>query len=234
MSALSASESRLLIFRPEHNSHEKHDVTGAFKPEAARFLKTVGEGSRVVTFNNRLSMAKRRKEVIGAIEAARDEGEEYDGVAFFCHGWMKGIQAGFTLFHVEQLARVVQSICGHSFTIVPLYCCSTGDDPQDDPIEAAGTGDGSFADRLRDELAGQGANYCRVLAHSTVAHTTKNPFALFFDGDGSTDPVNGGYAVVGRRDRKLWQAWRQALRTTDLRFRFPFMEVGEIHKELQA
>lgn len=222
---------RILVFRAEHNSHGKRDVTGAFAPEASRFMKAVATSGDIVPIDNRKPMSKRRTQVLTAMEAA--EGT-FDGIAFFCHGWLDGIQCGFQRRHAPILAKAIWDLTSHDLVNVPLYCCSTGDDPHDKPLEAAGTGDDSFADRLRDALCAQGAQYCRVMGHTTVAHTTKNPHALFFDGMGSPVGGVGGYPPVGRKPRTLWTAWRKALRETDLRFRFPFMTVADIHAELGA
>jgi len=48
---------------------------------------------------------------------------------------------------------------------------------------------------------------------------------------GSTVGGVGGYYPVAPGS-KLWPKWRKELRETDMRFRFPFMLVEEIHAEL--
>lgn len=226
------SEYRALIFIPEHNAHGKKDVTGAFQPEAERFRDLCGEGSEIVTFDNNKGFAVRRRQVLAAMSARTD----FDTVAFFCHGWEKGIQAGFSKTTVKTLAKAILDVCGNNEeVIVPLFCCSTGEDPDDDPITAAGTGEDSFADRLRDALCQDGAPDCRVMGHTTVAHTTSNPMVLFMDGMGSKVGGVGGYPPVSPASKGLWTAWKRALRdrqNNTLRFRMPFMEVGGIHEEL--
>jgi hypothetical protein len=221
---------KVLCIRPRHNTPGKKDVTGAFAPEAEKFLKLQEEGS-VVTFDNHKGMQARRREVL---EIISDHGAgTLDAVVFFCHGWSKGIQAGFARAHVPTLAAAIDGASAGHVEFAPnviLYCCSTGDDPQDRSDEAAGTGDNSFADRLRDALCAVNP-YCRVTAHDTVAHTTKNPYALFFDGMGSAVGGAGGYYPVAPGG-PLWAKWRRKLRETNLRFRFPFMSVEEIHREL--
>jgi hypothetical protein len=147
---------------------------------------------------------------------------------------MDGIQAGFQRKHVTELAAAIVKLCGAaSATVVPLYCCSTGKDPEDDPLTAPGTGDGSFADRLRDALCAAGDADCRVMAHTTVAHTTKNPMVLFMDGMGIPDGGVGGYAPVSPKS-KSWVPWKKRLREQagTLRFRMPYMTPAEIHAEL--
>jgi hypothetical protein len=222
----------ILCFRPLHNTPGKRDVTGAFAPEAEKFLKVHG-GGVVHAFNNQKPMAHRRQQVLEIIKAEGKD-ENFDAVAFFCHGWSTGIQAGFMRPHIQALATAIDTATGATRDLgVVLYCCSTGDDPQDQPDEAAGTGDNSFADRLRDALCatGDGNEFCRVTAHSTVAHATQNPYVLFFDGMGSKVGGVGGYFPVGPGS-PLWPKWRKKLRETDLRFRFPFLSVEELHKEL--
>lgn len=227
-------EYRALIFIPEHNAHGKKDVTGAFLPEAERFKGLCDEGSEIVTFDNRKGFAARRRQVLAAMSERRD----FDTVAFFCHGWEKGIQAGFSKTTVKVLAKAILDVCGaNDNVIVPLFCCSTGEDPDDDPITAAGTGDDSFADRLRDALCQDGAPHCRVMGHTTVAHTTSNPMVLFMDGMGSVHGGVGGYPPVNPGNKALWRAWKKSLRdrkNNTLRLRFPFMGVGDIHEELAA
>lgn len=224
------SESRVLAFVPKHNSHGKRDVTGAFLPEAKRFVAAAASGS-VVTIDNHLTFARRRRAVLAEL-GKPEHSANLDAVAFFCHGWISGVQLGFGMRSVRQLAEGLGWVAASDFLVVPLYCCSTGDDPEDDPLSAAGTGDGSFADKLRDNLCAEPVAYNRVVAHSTVAHTTRNPMVLFFDGMGTPDGGVGGYAPVLPSSAN-WGAWKRGLRgATDLRFRFPFMTVGDIHAEL--
>jgi hypothetical protein len=240
----------MLIFRPEFDSHGKKDVTYAFKPEAEKFAKAVGSPqSNIIVINNRQSMAKRQQQVLAALHVVTgpegfgrsSRASVYDGVAFFCHGWKTGLQLGFRNKDVELLARYIQSISKHDMTNVPLYCCSTayakksGKPPTPDAKSSPGEGDNSFADLLRDALCAQGAKLCRVMGHTTVAHTTKNPHVIFFDGMGTTVGGAGGYRPVGPRTEN-WKAWKRELRKHEgtLRFRFPFMTVAKIHAELEA
>ncbi len=222
---------------PKYNSHGKRDVTGAFLPEAKRFA-LLFDTCHIIQFDNRAPFAARRREVLGELERARDRNSP-NTVAFFCHGWVDGIQAGFKRRHCKQLASVIRPL-GFGDPIVPLYCCSTGDDEFDDPQSAVGSpwhdgcgpGEGSFADKLRDELCADGGIYCRVVAHETVGHTTRNPYVLLFDGMGSSYGGVGGYMPVAQRS-KIWRAWKRALRKDpDFRFRFPYMTIEEIHNEL--
>jgi hypothetical protein len=217
-----------LIFIPMHNAEGKKDVTGAFRPEAAAFCKL--HGGTLYSIDNHLPMHKRRAQVLQWMEHERGE---FDSVAFFCHGWQDGIQLGFTRKNVKELAEELSNLSYSDNMTVPLYCCSTGDDAQDDPLESAGFGDNSFADTLRDALCVEGETYCRVIAHSKPAHTTMNPKALFFEGMGVPTGGVGGFAPVGPKSPN-WKKWQKALKTTDLRFRFPYMTPAEIHAELEA
>lgn len=228
---------RMLVFVPGFNTPGKKDVTGAFEPEARRYMKTVCDlKSSIVTLDNRRPFDKLASGVLDAISMA-DDGP-YDGVAFFCHGWKSGIQLGFNNRNVEQLARAVYALFQHSFPVIALYCCSTGGDVKSSKT-SPGTGDNSFADLLRDalcrEISADGdAPFCRVMAHETVAHTTKNPRVRFFDGFGSPDGGMGGYRPV-KLNGELWKTWVKELRSdeSELRFRMPHMEVSEISEWLK-
>lgn len=229
---------RILCFAPRYNTEGKYDATGAFQPEARGFAKALfarGEVS-LALFDNAKSMVQRRADVTAVIKRSRDEtgARPWTDLAFFCHGWGAGIQAGFRRQDAGLLAALAYDLCGSPITLtVALYCCSTGQDMPETNVSAAGTGDNSFADCLRDALCRRGATHARVMAHSTVAHTTTNPNARFFDGMGSAVGGAGGYAVVSPKSG-LWPLWKAQLKTGTLRFRFPFMSVAEIHAELTS
>lgn len=233
-----APSRNLLVLRPLHDTRGKKDVTYAFAPESEKFLRAVAPNrSTVADIDNRKSFAARRHEVLDIMKLCEQDPHYFDGVAFFCHGWKGGIQLGFRNQDVDELADAIHRLCEHSFPVVPLYCCSTGGDVQT-KRSSPGSGDSSFADLLRDALCKRIAEagyapYPRVMGHTTVAHTTRNPYARFFDGMGSGAGGTGGYWTVKPKS-ELWGAWRKALRGTDLRFRFPFMEISEIHEELQG
>jgi hypothetical protein len=224
---------KALAIRPSTNT-KANDVTGAFAPEADAFVKMFAPGSLVMPFDNTKGLPTRRAEVTRLLLAQPATKGVFDTLAFFCHGWASGIQAGFLNQHVDALATLIAGALGGDTVDHPtvvLYCCSTGTDVQDSKDEAAGKGDNSFADRLRDALCRAGMTHCRVMGHSTAAHTTQNPNARFFDGNGSAFGGTGGYSVVGPKT-DIWKPWVKALQTTDLRFRFPYMAIEDIHAEL--
>lgn len=231
---------RMLVFRPEHNTHGKKDVTYAFKPEAEKYLAAVcTKDSRIVVIDNHVGFAKRWDAVSKAFAEAAEADSYYRGVAFFCHGWKSGIQLGANNKNVSELADRINRMCRHSFPVVPLYCCSTGGDVKSSGSSPA-TGDNSFADRLRDALcvsiAADGhAPYPRVFAHETVAHTTKNPRVRMFDGQGSSEGGVGGYRPI-KIGGRLWKAWKRELRDSgsDFRFRVPHLDIPEIESWLEA
>lgn len=209
------------IFAPMYNSDGKRDATGAFQPEARAFARLVcgaGRGEATVTLvDNRRPKPATRRAVLDAVGAVRP-----DRLVFFCHGWKAGIQFGIGLEHLEELAAA----CSQP-PIVTLYACST----------AAGAtgGDGGFADALRDALCLSGAPWCRVDAHTTAGHTTRNPYVRRFDGLGSPVGGQGGQWIVAPPaaggNAVLWKRWVAALRT-DFRFQFPELEISEIHRRL--
>jgi hypothetical protein len=86
------SQQKLLVFAPQHNSPNLKDATGAFQPEARSLLELAGSGE-LVLFDNLKPFAQRKAQVIAALRARREAA--FTSVAFLCHGWMDGIQAGF-------------------------------------------------------------------------------------------------------------------------------------------
>lgn len=230
----------ILIITGESDTPGKKDYTKAFKPSAEAFYKLALSADRahIVTFDNRLGFAKRWPQLANRLTAVEPSGM-VSSVAIFCHGWSDGIQAGLTRRNVKDFVKLLQA----HFNLAPnlhvlLYCCSTGNDPEDDLSEAPGTvyeslsqnlGEGSFADTLRDELCKQGvAPDCRVVAHRTAGHTTENPHVIMFDGMGSAVGGVGGYMPVTPRNKKLWRTWVKFLKTS-FHFEFPYMSIDEIH-----
>lgn len=210
----------ILALAPRYNTGTKRDATGAFQPEARAFA-ALHNGDVVLVDNKNLTSAGMRSDVLTAI---RDHRPSH--IAFFCHGWKTGIQFGFGMKHLDELAEAIRGCYQGTCSIVTLYACSTGGGP--------GTGgDGGFADGLRDALCRQGDVDCFVDAHDRPGHTTRNPYVRRFEGMGSAVGGSGGYWIVSPGST-LWRPWVRALRDTDLRFRFPTMDVEQIHAELAA
>lgn len=230
---------RALIFIPKYNSHGKRDVTGAFRPEAKRVAKLFRNESLTMHFNNRLTFTKRRLQILSALRMFPSATGPFDTVIFLCHGWTDGIQAGFKRRNAAELAKAIRFAAPRDNVRVPLFCCSTGDDEFDNPFQAVaspyhdgcGPGEGSFADKLRDNLCDLGAIRCSIMGHTCEGHTTRNRHALRFEGAGSKYGGVGGFRLVAPGS-KLWRPWYRALREGDFRFRFPFMTIAAVHEEL--
>lgn len=213
----------VIAFAPEFNTGKKRDATGAFQPEAESFVEI--HGGKVVLINNRTNDESMRNTILDHL---RDN--DFTSVAFFCHGLGKRIQFGFDTANVEDLAEaIIDTPYSPPGPVVPLYACSTARDLMGQPVG----GDGGFADALRDALCIYGGRECVVDAHTTAGHATKNPYVRRFEGRGS--PVGGvGGSYIVQPGSLLWKRWVSALRYTDLRFRFPFMTIGQIHTELDG
>lgn len=222
----------ILALRPASNT-KGNDVTGAFLPESTTMISLAAPGSIATNIDNLVPVPKRRALVLE--ELARYDGHSvFDAVVFFCHGWSDGIQLGFTRKTVGDLATAIAKITRRN-ALVPLYCCSTGQDPNDNADTAPGVGEGSFADRLRDALCEAGVVDCRVMGHTMKGHTTTNPCVLFFDGMGIPTGGVGGYSPVARKT-EAWSRWKAAMTdwNNSLRFRMPFMAPADIHAELMG
>lgn len=198
----------VLALYPRWDTWPRKDVTGAFRPEALEFARI--HGGVASSIDNRQSADRMRADVLATLEAAGPVA----AVAFFCHGWASGIQLGFRLPQVMELAEAIADVCPSGAPIVPLYCCSTASGLR----RSAPGGDGGFADRLRDALCVVGATGCRVIAHSTAGHTTRNPWVRDFSGPEAA--VGGSWLVEPWGPE--WRRWVRTLRGPgDERLRFP-------------
>ncbi|HMJ10204.1 MAG TPA: hypothetical protein VK524_02305 [Polyangiaceae bacterium] len=232
MSTSQKPASRILCLVPDQNTPGKSDVTGAFFPEARAFARYHGcepdQAVRRFPSAPNLSLQQRRAVCVDAIMRAP---QPLDVLAFFCHGWRDGLQAGFTHSNVLVLARLIALHADRDAHVL-LYACQTGRDGDaqeaDDQLPGPG-GDGGFADELRDACEVLGRRIT-VMGHTTAGHCTWNPFARYFaPGCGGL----GGHWYV-EPESELWQAWVRALREprSSLRYRFPFMQPEEIADEL--
>jgi hypothetical protein len=217
---------------PTRDAPGKRDVTAAFLPESRAFAKL--HGVEHVQIDNRAPMASRGRQTLRALTAAVERtGGLLEVVAIFCHGWRDGLQLGFRAKDIPTLAGALRDLCT-SDVVVALYACDAArdsDDERGDDVQDGPGGDGGFADLLRDALCREGATHCRVYAHPTTAHTTRNPHVRVFVGGGSEVGGYGGEYLVPPGS-ELWPTWRRALRETDLRFRFPLMSEDAVLEEL--
>lgn len=219
-----------IAFAPRHNT-KRVDATGAFQPEAKRFLDYWhADVTQLYLINNLQSQVNQRNLVLDILQSKAGAGGDIM-VAFFCHGFKSGIQLGFRLGQADDLAQAIAAL-GDVHVRVPLYACDCARDldrDRMDDLEALG-GDGGFADVLRDALTAAGAVYARVDAHTTAGHTSRNPNVRRFDGDGMVGPGPGGYYLIPHGDPQ-WKAWRQALRGT-MRFEYPGLTQDQIRERL--
>lgn len=220
---------KIAAFAPLYNTQGRHDATGAFQPEAGRYLAYHGASiACLYLFDNRRTKKEMRAAVVNVLKSRSG----LDAIAFFCHGYKRGLQCGIDTDTARDLARAIGASSLWAGPAVTLYACDTGRDidaDRLDDLEQFG-GDGGFADRLRDELCVAGYVHCRVDAHTTAGHTTRNPNVRRFDGAGSPVGGIGGYYIVPKGS-KMWKKWRAAL-TTDFRFQFPFMDCTGIYEYL--
>lgn len=223
---------KMLIFAPDFDSPGKKDVSGAFLPGARAFARhhnAVPEDV-IKRFASGVHIDQRRAQVSLAIRAVD---APLDVLAFFCHGWKNGIQAGFTLSHQLLFARLMAQHAKPNAHVL-LFACDAGRDADADEVDDRSTGpggDGGFADGLRDACEALGRSVT-VLAHATTGHTVENPFARRFAPD--TGGKGGDWYIDPKHT--LWPLWRRALmdpRST-LRHRFYAMTTREIETELRG
>ena len=217
----------VIAIAPAHDSPGKRDSSGAFVPEARAFVKL--HGGRVLLFDNRREPKDRFVELIDVLakmpRVLDDKGAVVPphAVAFFCHGHKNGLQVGATLRNAHVLAAALRDIGAAS---VPLYACDAARDndaDRSDDSEPGPGGAGGFASTLSAALPG-----VVIDAHTTTAHTTRNPHVRRF--------MNGGDgAWLVEPGSALWRTWRDALRDDrDFRLGFPLMSSEAIAAYLSA
>jgi len=228
---------KVIAFAPEFNTLGKRDATGAFRPDAERYLKLHTFPMTPWLFDNRKGDATRRKTVLSVLQRqSLIVDQNLDAVAFFCHGSKDHIQAGFHIRNLGELARALSDVASYRDNlIVTLYACDAARDLDKDRLDDLKEfgGDGGFADELRDALCRAGQIHCRVDAHTTAGDDDQNPNVRRFEGNGSPVGCVGGHYIIPRGSR-LWKRWFKAVRTTDFRWRFPFMTDLEIVAYLES
>ncbi len=161
--------------------------------------------------------AERRKFVLDAL-AQHTGARDLEIVAFLCHGHQDHIQAGFYLPHVRTLASAIGAASLQNAS-VPLYCCSTGKGPQE-------SGEGSFADALRDSLVGIGMRGGKIFAHTSAGHLSRNPDARVFE---IRPGEAGGLDICPRsKNADAYRRWRGLLHTQTGRWEIATMSHAEI------
>jgi hypothetical protein len=222
----------IIAFAPKHNRPGKKDATGAFQPEAIRFLLHYGEDEdrSLHIIDNSKSKTNMRQQVYDVLESY--QGALLGCIAFFCHGYRTGLQFGIRIKDCDDLAERLYA-ASDDFISVPLYACDAARDADRDRQDdlAAFGGDGGFADELRDALCRAGAIYCNVDSHTTPGHTSRNPHVRRFVGDGSPIGGIGGNYIIHPRKREAWKVWRELLKT-EYRYEYPMLTTAEIHEKI--
>lgn len=212
------------------------DGFNVFYPEAQKFLAHHEDKSQrvlveveaqkmtgiVPVAEKSAALKARRAQVKTALSALADSKAHASNFAFFCHGWRTGMQFGFDLRSVGELAEHIHAASWNQDPNVYLYSCSCGSGDND--------GDGGFADKLRDELCKLGSVNCLVVAHTTAGHATSNPYVRRFYGRGSHVGGTGGEWIVAPKS-ELWPVWRKRLTSTPLRFNLA-QPIAAIHAVL--
>ena len=212
-------ENTIIIYSSK-NVKGRKDATGAFIPEAKAFAKYHGipEENMLGVPCPGMKADKRRAMVTDFIK--NGPCREIDMIAWFGHGYSSGIQFGFTKNNVFDLLDALLFKANDDLKQV-LYACSTASaNKESRNIRMPGT-DGGFADTLRDEMFREGFRGGWVDAHLQPGHTTKNPYILrFLCNEERVEQGGGSYLV--HPNSSDWNIWSKAIRTTNLRFDFPY------------
>lgn len=212
---------KALIVTPDRDRDpdDPGDWSGAFAVEAGRLCQVhkLGPGASRLSINMGKSPDEQRHQFL------RSLGGGLDLVAFLCHGWRTGLQVGWTLREVPQLAAALAA-AGTPDLKIALYACSTAKDAEGHPGTA---GDGGFADELRDALVRAMPDWRGwVDGHDRKGHCCSNPYVRRM----APGSVTGGEWLIDP-DGPLWARWAALLEDrhgSTLRLRYPLMTREEI------
>jgi hypothetical protein len=216
----------VLAFAPDYDTPGIYDATREFLPSALRFVRFHGgTAANLYTFPSTGPMPRRREPIAKVLAAVTAPIEK---LAFFCHGWRSGLQCGYGVDNVQNLASFVVTRCTVDAYVL-LYACNTGADGEGP--DSGPAGDGGFADQLRDTCEAQGRRVT-VFGHTCRGVASSNPYARAFR------PGMGGKGGEWYVDPKAphWPKWVRALHEpmSTLCWRFPFMTSEQIRAELTA
>jgi len=225
----------ILVFYSCKNKKNKHDASGAFIPEAMEFQKvhSVPDNNMFAIDCINAKANKRKDQVLQLIHSTVIR-KPISAIAFFGHGWSSGIQFGFYKTNIIELVDVLRSENASQYIKIILYSCLTAEnDKVDNEIKKIGPAtDGGFADCLRDELE---VNNFKgwIDAHKTSGHTVYNPYVVrFYANENINDNYGGSWLV--EPGSLYWIDWKNKLKTSDLRFLFPFETELNIKKYLDT
>lgn len=215
-----------IAFLPDRNTRGR-DYSGAFLPCARDW--SARWGADLIMLDPTAPASRLRAQTLAGLERIRPPIalEQLGGarvrLAWFCHGFTRGIQLGWDRAHVVELARAIARTGAEP--VISLFCCSTGGGP------GVG-GDGGFADTLRDALCREGAAGGTILAHAKSGHAARCPYKRRFDGTGSTEGGQGGTWVVPPGS-PLWRRWVAAMRTGDLWQEVAELSPAQLHERIK-
>jgi len=204
-----------VVFAPDVDFPSESD-SREFSTEADHVVRLHG-GTRIPFDNEQPNLGHRADDVESALEHIAVG--SLDWVAFCCHGWGNGIQAGFDRrgykgAHMpDALAARIAAVGKPGIVLpVPLYSCSTAE------LHPMG-----FAAALSLALASRGCPH-RLFAHTTAGHTTRNPFVREYPG--------GDWLIKPHGEH--WGRWYMRLHDPhdDLRLRYPFLTRDDLIAEL--
>ncbi len=201
-----------------------------FTREAKAYQKHhISQGSEVWThgisarqpFKDRLWDFSR---VIG--QHVRDHGNA-DVLAYWGHGYQRGIQLGFKWRHGAQL--LANDMIGLNAKTLILYACSCA------------KGKNNFMLWIAQELIKKGFYDFKLIGHDRKGHTMRNPFVVVYQPIkdkitgvymGDQFPGTGGIHRIEFRslmEGTAWKQWRESLHGS-MRFEFPFAGIEEEKK----
>lgn len=217
----------ILLLVPEYNARGKRDFVSAYRPEAEAFAR-LHHTPQPILFDNTRVRPERLRRVRHEIECIGPNA--LDGLAIFGDGGKHELQIGAHVGRVTLLADSIRRVVPRNAVITIALYCGHGGVSRTEPLapDPPGPGsDGGFAEALRNELRWHDTA-ATIFAPDKHGHCTFNPYVRRYD-HGETA---GGHWIVAPGS-ELWSRWQRALKSTDLRFRYPFMGEFEVFHELR-
>lgn len=201
-----------LIFYTSTDRKGKKDSTYVFAPEAKAFARLHGVSKdRLIPIPQNISVIQRRK----IFRETCKKYSDIDKIIYFGHGSKNSLPGiGMNLYNMKYCVDYIEGCAADQLTIV-LYACLAGKNL-------------GIADKLY--LALQEHLYCcKVVAHLTAGHSSKNPYAEY-SGIGKN---NSGQNIVEKTD-PLWKTWMKELKENQgFRLSFPFWTKERIYDYLK-
>lgn len=219
-----------LIFSETHNRRFKHDGD-EFKARARDMDEMIESANPDAVSRLILAGKSTKKQKQTLVSNTLAQVSNLKRLAFFCHGWPSGISLGYSIKEVPLLARSIAAACENHTVYIGLFACLTGrgrfwggkrnKKNFENRSERVVTPREGFAMYLCAQLEELGI-HAIITAHLTSGHTTRNPYKVRIEKEGSHYNKT---RMCLPQPRAQWHQWLKKL-TNDPGFPFRLLRLG--------